>query len=189
MCNVEKVERRKIQKVIKKIKKHEAERIALLEEKLKGLKLAHQTGLHTIPVKQVATDDLSGVSLQPWGNFWEHDKIDLRTPVILGREKNIIGGPMQYFTAKEEKSKQINAVYIDSLRGKIVSADTLREQFKDEQLCMSFAYCLYIAVSTSIQNIVSYSDFCQNFDRIFEQKNICWLIYDYISELDKAYGD
>ena len=169
------------------IKAQEAERIAVIEEKLIGLKLAHKTDSYTIPVTQVNVEDLC-VTMQPWASFWEHKKIDLRTPVILGREKNVIGGPFQFFEAQEKGLKQIDAVYIDSLKGKVVSASTLKEQFLDKDICISFAYSLYATLFDELQYIISFSEFCENFDRLFVQEDVYWRTYCYISELDEVFG-
>ena len=170
------------------IKKLEVEKIASIEEKLKGLKLANQTDSLTIPTTKVDINTLYGVTTHPWAHFWEHEKIDLKTPVILGRERNVIGGLFQYFEAKERGLKQIDAVYIDSLKGKIVSISTLKEQFQDKNICISFAYSLYTILFDELQYIIGFSEFYENFDKLFIQENVCLRIYNYILALDEAFG-
>ena len=170
------------------IKTYEAETIAALKEKLKGLELAYDTDLYTVPVTKVAVADLIGVTMNPWESFWEHKKIDLRTPVILGREKNVIAGPMQYFHAVEQGFKEIDAVYIDSLRMKWISSRSLKEQFRDENICKSFGYSLYALVTNWVSYIVSFDDFSKSFDELLKQEKICSFISDYIDELEQVFG-
>lgn len=188
MKNLNNVGEHETQKDVEKhIKECEAEEIALIEEKLEGLKLAYGADSYTVPITKVAIDDLLGVTMQPWESFWEHDKIDLRTPIILGREKNVIAGPYQYFEAKESGLKEIDAVYIDSLKRKKVSVSALKKQFKDKNICFGFAYSLY-ALLHEIQYVVPFCEFCNNFDEIFEQGDIHFRIYNYILALDEEYG-
>ena len=165
----------------------QTEEIEALDEKSKALKLARETDMYTIPIAKVDVKELRGVTKHPWENLWDHQKIDARTPIILERSKNVIGGPFKYFDAQENGDEKIEAVYIDSLKRKIISPETLKNQFKDEMLYKSFAYSLYAAIHYSISEIISFEGFCENFEEYFEQQYICERISDYILELDRTY--
>ena len=169
------------------IKALEAEKIATLEEKLKGLKLAYSTDLQTVPVTNVDPGELTGTTVLSSENLWDHHKIDLKTPIILDRSKNVIAGPMQYFEAKDKGLKTIDAVYIDSLKGKTIYIDTLRQQFQDEKVSTGFAYSLYAAVS-HMYEVISYEDFVENIDELFSEDLIRDKISNYISALDDEFG-
>ena len=171
----------------KRFKHYEAERISVLKEKLIGLELAYETNLVTVPVTQVPVDELAGVTMHPWDNFWDHEKIDLRTPVILGREKNVIAGPFQYFEAKDKGLKIIDAVYLDSLLWKSISIYTLKKQFQDKDIAVSFAYSLY-ALVFDLQECVSYKDFYKNANSIFIKEEVGARIESYILETDREIG-
>jgi len=170
------------------IKEAEAERIAFLKEAVKGFTLSFETDINTIPVIQVEVKDLCGVKQYPWGGFWnEEEKINLSTPVILDREKNVIAGIYQYCNAKENGLIKIDAVYMDSLYGKILSANNLKNQFEDETICTSFAYNLY-ALLFGHQYKISYSEFCDKFDELWDEDEIWFNIHRYISTFNDVIG-
>ena len=170
------------------IKEAEAERIAFYKEAVKGFTLGLETDINTIPVIQVEVEDLCGVKQYPWDGFWdEEEKINLSTPVILDREKNVIAGIYQYRHAKENNLIKINAVYMDSLFGKILSKNNLRNQFENETICTSFAYNLY-ALLFDIQYKVSYSEFCNKFDELWDEDEIFYNIHLYIRNDNSVMG-
>ncbi len=170
------------------IKDAEAERIAFYKEAVKGFTLGFETNINTIPVIQVEVKDICGVKQYPWGGFLdEEEAINLSTPVVLDRERNVIAGIYQYLYAKENGLIKINAVYMDSLYGKILSANNLRNQFEDESICTGFAYNLY-ALLFERQYKVSYPEFCNKFDELWDEDEIWFNIHQYISTVNEVIG-
>ena len=170
------------------IKDAEAERIAFYKEAVKGFTLGFETDINTVPVIQVAVKDICGIKQYPWGGFWdEEEAINLSTPVVLDRERNVIAGIYQYLYAKENGLIKINAVYMDSLYGKILSANNLRNQFEDESICTGFAYNLY-ALLFERQYKVSYPEFCNKFDELWDEDEIWFNIHQYISTVNEVIG-
>ena len=169
------------------LRKWEAEKIAALEEKLTGMKLAHSTGLEIVPVVKIDVSEIAGISVLSGENKWDYHKIDMKTPIIIDRCKNVIAGPIQFMEAKDKGHKKIDAVYIDSLKGKYISIDSLRRQFQNEKISTSFAYSLYSAISYMYE-VISYKDFVENIDELFCEDRIIGKIGNYVYNLDDEYG-
>ena len=165
----------------------EAEKIDLFERILKAKKLSYETDINLIPIVQIDVKDLS-LSKHPWGRpCTPEDKINPNTPVVLGREYDVIAGAYQYFNAKEKGLNKINAVYIDSLPWKRISLSNLRKQFKDESICISFAYNLY-ALIYKPEDKISYAEFYNDADKFFDEEEIWYRIHQYVSSLNEEIG-
>ena len=68
---------------------------------------------------------------------------------------------------------------MDSLYGKYISWHNLMKQFKDETTCTSFAYNLY-ALLFDQEYKVSYFEFCNKFNELWDDDEIFFQIHKYI---------
>ena len=171
------------------IKKQQAKKIAALKEKLKGLELAYETDIHTIPVTKVKVDEIAGINMRPSEiKSWKRNKISLEAPVILDRSKHVIAGHTQYLNAKGNNFDQIDAVYIDSLKGKFICSHNLRSQFKNKDVCFGIAYSLY-SLLYDINDRVSYNEFKENLERYFLEWEIKSRLNKYILDLDEEWEE
>ncbi len=153
-----------------------AEMIDFHKEAIKGFTLAYNTDPYTIPVKKVKVRDLFQCNK---GSYKPDEKINPKTPIILNRKKEIIAGIYQYRYAKKNHLTKINAVYMDSLLGKLISPDSLKKQFKDDTICTGFAYKLH-ALLYAPKKKLSYPEFCYYFPLFWNEKYIASYIYNYI---------
>lgn len=169
------------------IKSAEKEKISLYERILKAKYLSYETDINLIPIVQVNFKHIS-LSELPWGKpYVPEDKINLNTPVVLGRDYDIIAGAHQYFNAKEKGLTKIDAVFIDSLPWKHISLSNLKKQFKDESMSISFAYNLYALLYES-EYMISYDDFYNEADNLFYQDEIWFRLHQYVSSLNEGMG-
>ena len=169
------------------IKEHESERFYFHLEAIKGIVLGHITDINTIPVIKVKMNDLCGIREYPWNDFWDKkENINLDTPVVLDCERSVIAGMHQYLNAVKNGSTDISAVYMESLGGKFLSANNLKNQFGDS-IYTSFAYNLYALLSEH-QNRVSYSKFCNKFDELWYEDEIFYSIQQYIRNNNSVMG-
>ena len=174
-----------VKKNEKFVKQNERNVIHALEVLLKAKKLGQKTDLLTLPVTKVNVNKLRGVVFPGWQGLWDHKSIDPRTPIIIDRYKYVIAGAYQYYDAVENGVKEIDAIYIDSIRLKILSIHTLRKQFPDKDVCLSLAYSLYIVFYDALEYIRTYSEFCEIFESIFSSDDIYYHTMAYFNELDK----
>ena len=140
-----------------------------------------------IPVVKVQLNEIDYGDIFKWEESWDYDAIDPRTPIILDRGKYLIGGHLQYLSAKESREEYIKAVYLDSLYDTKISAQTLEQQFLDKNISMSFAYSLYASVHDN-RDVVLFPNFCYYFYPKIENFNIEKRIKDYIDSLNVYFG-
>lgn len=170
-----------------RIKELEIERLNFHKEAITGIILAHITDINTIPVIKVKMNDLCGIREYPWNDFWDkNENINLNTPVVIDNEKNIIAGMHQYLNAVKNGSSNITAVYMESLGGKFLSVNNLKNQFEDS-ICTSFAYNLY-SLFYKHHNRVSYSEFCDKFEELWDEDEIFYNIHQYIRNNNSVMG-
>ena len=163
-------------------------KILQTEEKLKAWRRSLETDFKTIPVIEIPITSIKDVSLPPGSHFWARDAVDARTPVILGRNYDVICGATQFYKAFATKQEKINAVYIDSLYDKDLSLNNIKNQFENEDICKGFVYQLYLCISER-DELTSFSFFAEKIYKELENWDIGCQIRQYINELDYELGD